>query len=199
MSLLFAPGSIGKVEIKNRLVRAPTFEGLADDSGRVTDELVSVYRRLAEGDVGLILSGFMYVHRIGQVMRRQVGISSDDAVAGLSRLAEVVHAGGGRIALEMSHGGRQASAALIGRRPHGPSAVHRDPTWFIVGARFRGRAAGRGAWHQPGVHGDEGQVRPLPHGQRRRSAAKNSSARPRWPASSGAAPDGGMTLRHCKR
>ncbi len=160
MSLLFAPGSIGKVEIKNRLVRAPTFEGLADDSGRVTDELVSVYRRLAEGDVGLILSGFMYVHRIGQVMRRQVGISSDDAVAGLSRLAEVVHAGGGRIALEMSHGGRQASAALIGRRPHGPSAVHRDPT------------CGRGAWHQPGVHGDEGQVRPLPHGQRRRSAAK---------------------------
>jgi 2,4-dienoyl-CoA reductase-like NADH-dependent reductase (Old Yellow Enzyme family) len=131
MSLLFAPGAIGNVEIKNRLVRAPTFEGLADESGRVTDELVSVYRRLAEGDVGLILSGFMYVHRMGQVMRRQVGISSDDAVAGLSRLAEVVHASGGRIAFEMSHGGRQASAALIGRRPYGPSAVHRDPTSFI--------------------------------------------------------------------
>ncbi len=131
MSLLFTPCKIGNVEIKNRFVRAATYEGMADEHGRVTDELVSVYSRLAQGDIGLILSSFMFVHTLGRALNNQLGIHDDHAVPGLSRLARAVHEGGGKIAFEITHGGRQAKPELIGQRPLGPSAVRRDPTFFI--------------------------------------------------------------------
>jgi 2,4-dienoyl-CoA reductase-like NADH-dependent reductase (Old Yellow Enzyme family) len=131
VSLLFTPKTIGNVEIKNRFVRAATYEGMADQSGKVTDELVSVYSRLAQGDVGLILSSFMYVLPFGQALKNQLGIHNDDAVPGLSRLAEAVHEGTGKIAFEITHSGRQAKPELIGGRPYGPSAIRRDPTFFI--------------------------------------------------------------------
>jgi 2,4-dienoyl-CoA reductase-like NADH-dependent reductase (Old Yellow Enzyme family) len=129
--LLFTPKKIGNLEIKNRFVRAATYEGMADDAGYVTDELISVYHRLAKGEVGLILSSFMYVHPWGQALKNQIGIYHDDAIPGLSRLAEAVHEGGGKIAFELTHGGRQAKPGLIGRKPLGPSSKHRDPTFFI--------------------------------------------------------------------
>ncbi len=131
MSLLFTPKTIGNVEIKNRFVRAATYEGLADETGRVTDDLVTVYSRLAQGDVGLILSSFMYVHSLGQALKNQIGIHSDMAIPGLSRLSDAVHSNGGRIAFEITHSGRQAKPELIGQRPFGPSAIRRDPSFFI--------------------------------------------------------------------
>jgi len=131
MSLLFSPKAIGNVEIKNRFVRAATYEGMADEDGRVTDRLVEVYSRLAQGEVGLVLTSFMYVHPLGKAMKNQVGIHRDNLVPGLSRLAEAVHDHGSRIAFEITHGGRQAKPELIGRKPMGPSSVRRDPSFFI--------------------------------------------------------------------
>jgi 2,4-dienoyl-CoA reductase-like NADH-dependent reductase (Old Yellow Enzyme family) len=131
MSILFTPHKIGNVEIKNRFVRAATYEGMADQTGKVTDELLSVYRRLAQGDIGLILSSFMFVHPLGRALHNQLGIHNDGAIPGLSRLADVVHEGGGKIAFEIIHSGRQTRPELIGQRPLGPSAIRRDPTSFI--------------------------------------------------------------------
>lgn len=96
MSIIFTPKKIGNVEIKNRFVRAATYEGMADQYGRVTDELVSVYRRIAKGDIGLILSSFMFVHPLGRALHNQLGIHNDDVIPGLARLADVVHEGGGK-------------------------------------------------------------------------------------------------------
>ena len=67
----------------------------------MTDELVSVYHRLAQGDIGLILSSFMFVHPLGRALHNQLGIHNDGAISGLSRLADVVHEGGGKIAFDI--------------------------------------------------------------------------------------------------
>ncbi len=131
MSILFTPKKIGNVEIKNRFVRAATYEGMADESGRTTEELLKIYRRLAKGDVGLILSSFMYVHPHGRALKHQLGIHNDEMIPGLRELADAVHNEGGKIAFEITHGGRQAKKELIGRTPLGPSATHRDPTYFV--------------------------------------------------------------------
>jgi len=61
-SIVFSPGLIGSVEIKNRLVRSATMENGATPDGEVTRQLVDMYRRLAEGGAGLIVTGFMNVH-----------------------------------------------------------------------------------------------------------------------------------------
>ncbi len=131
MSILFTPKKIGNLEIKNRFVRAATYEGQADEQGRVTNALIDRYRKLAQGDIGLILTGFMYVHPLGRAQKYQTGIYNDDFIPGLKKLAEAVHVEGGKVAFEISHAGRQTEKALIGQTPLGPSHKRRDPTYFI--------------------------------------------------------------------
>ena len=50
------PQKIGNLEIKNRFIRSATFESLASD-GYVNDKLINFYKTLAEGGVGLIITG----------------------------------------------------------------------------------------------------------------------------------------------
>jgi 2,4-dienoyl-CoA reductase-like NADH-dependent reductase (Old Yellow Enzyme family) len=131
MSTLFQPVSLGRMEIKNRFVRSATFESMATERGKVTEDLVRLYRNLAKGEVGLIVSGYMYVHPLGRAMLHQTGIHNDEMTAGLSRLCSAVHEEGGRIAFQLNHAGRQTKKALIGRNPLAPSARGRDPTFFV--------------------------------------------------------------------
>ncbi|GAH49742.1 unnamed protein product [marine sediment metagenome] len=60
------PKKIGEIEIKNRFVRSATGERIASEDGRVIDELVQFYKVLAEGGVGLIITGVTYVHANGE-------------------------------------------------------------------------------------------------------------------------------------
>ena len=48
---VFDSVAVGNVTVKNRMMRSATWEGMADDSGRVTDRLVDVYRKLGAGGV----------------------------------------------------------------------------------------------------------------------------------------------------
>lgn len=57
MSLLFAPGSIGSLNVPNRLVRSATAERMADSDGRPWPQLATLYEELAQGGVGLIITG----------------------------------------------------------------------------------------------------------------------------------------------
>ncbi len=131
MSILFTSKKIGNIEIKNRFVRAATYEAQADEQGYVTDALINRYKKLAQGNIGLILTGFMYVHPLGRAQKYQTGIYSDDFIPGLKKVADAVHDEGGKIAFEISHAGRQTIKELIGQTPLGPSQKKRDPTYFI--------------------------------------------------------------------
>jgi len=41
MSVAFSPIKIGSIEVNNRFVRSATYECMANETGEVTDELVS--------------------------------------------------------------------------------------------------------------------------------------------------------------
>jgi 2,4-dienoyl-CoA reductase-like NADH-dependent reductase (Old Yellow Enzyme family) len=56
---IFSSGVIAGLTLKNRLVRAATFEGISSQ-GKVTDEILDLYRKLAEGGIGLIISGSLF-------------------------------------------------------------------------------------------------------------------------------------------
>jgi 2,4-dienoyl-CoA reductase-like NADH-dependent reductase (Old Yellow Enzyme family) len=131
MSILFEPRALGQTRIRNRFVCSATFESMATERGEVTDALVRRYRTLARGEVGLIITGHMYVHPLGRGMKFQTGIQDDDMIVGLRKLSDAVHQEGGRIVFQLSHAGRQTKKALIGRTPLAPSARGRDPTYFV--------------------------------------------------------------------
>lgn len=58
---LFEETEINGMTLRNRIVRSATWEGLATTEGALTDQHVAFVSRLAEGDIGLIISSFTYV------------------------------------------------------------------------------------------------------------------------------------------
>ena len=107
-NLLFSPAKIGNMELKNRLVRSATAERLATEPmGRATPELAAMWRELARGGVGLIISGHAFVSPEGRCHPEMLSAHCDPVLPGLEMLADAVHAEGGRVALQINHGGRQ--------------------------------------------------------------------------------------------
>ncbi len=136
MSILFEPMQLGNVHIKNRFVRSATYEGMATQSGEVTDEIVQRYRKSARGGVGLTIPGYLYVHPLGRAAKYQVGIHHDDMIPGLKRVVEAVHDEGGKIAFQLVHAGRQTKKSLVGQTPLGPCSRDRDLVYLVKAKRM---------------------------------------------------------------
>jgi len=129
---LFEPFSFCGLELKNRIVRSATYEKLADEDGFVTDELISRYTDLAKGEAGLIITGSALVHVSGRNVPQVMSIHNDNYIEGLKRLADAVHANGGIIVMQLTHGGRQCFPSMLaGKDPIAPSAVY-DPATKIT-------------------------------------------------------------------
>lgn len=108
-SLVFSPGFIGNLEIKNRLVRSATMENGATPDGEVTGQLVDVYRQLAEGGAGLIVTGFMNVLLKYRAPGRAMRLDMDDFIPGVKKIADAVHENGrgARVMAQIHLPGRQ--------------------------------------------------------------------------------------------
>ena len=127
-NLLFTPMEINGMQLKNRLVRSATYEHMATEDGKVTDQLINFYSKLAKGGVGLIVLGVAYVQENGHGFPCQIGIYSDDHIAGLKNMVDEIHNHGAVVALQIAHAGRQTtSAAIGGQTPIAPSAIEPDP------------------------------------------------------------------------
>ena len=128
---LFDPFSFAGVNLKNRLVRSATYEKRADVDGFVTDSLIDLYKQLAQGGVGLIITGNALVHPSGRSVPQAICIHNDHYISRLKDLTDAVHKLGGSISIQLSHGGRQCFPSLLGgAQPMAPSAVY-DPSTKI--------------------------------------------------------------------
>jgi 2,4-dienoyl-CoA reductase-like NADH-dependent reductase (Old Yellow Enzyme family) len=96
---------------------------MATTDGRATKPLAAFYRTLAAGGAGLIVSGFASVSAEGKAFPGALEINGGADLDGLRRLTDGVHAEGGKIVLQLSHGGGQCRAALCGLRPAAPSEI----------------------------------------------------------------------------
>jgi 2,4-dienoyl-CoA reductase-like NADH-dependent reductase (Old Yellow Enzyme family) len=115
------------MDLRNRFVRSATYDGCAD-KGFVTEKQMNLYRTLAEGGVGLIITGITCVHNNGQISKFQNSISSDEFMSGLIRLTSAAHDRGAKIAVQLFHAGREARfPKSSGRVPIGPSFLEMDP------------------------------------------------------------------------
>ncbi len=117
MSKLFERGVINGMELANRFVRSATWEAMATEGGAVTAKLTDTMIALVRGGVGLIISGHAYVRPEGQASPWQLGAHSDELIDGLSAMTAAVHECGGRIALQLAHGGNFAAEQLIRQPP----------------------------------------------------------------------------------
>jgi 2,4-dienoyl-CoA reductase-like NADH-dependent reductase (Old Yellow Enzyme family) len=117
MSRLFESTEINGMELANRFARSATWEGMAAEDGACTPRLVEVYRRLAEGQVGLIITSHAYVRKDGQAGLFQLGLYDDHLKDGLQKMVKAVHGAKGKIVIQLSHAGFFANAKLSGKTP----------------------------------------------------------------------------------
>ena len=124
MRTVFDATTINGMRLPNRLVRSATWEGLGDPDGRVNDGVLSIYRGLADGGVGLIITGYLAVRSDGRQHSTQLGADRDALIPGLAGLATAVHDHGGTVVGQIVHcGGQAVRAASGGQDPVAPSAV----------------------------------------------------------------------------
>jgi 2,4-dienoyl-CoA reductase-like NADH-dependent reductase (Old Yellow Enzyme family) len=114
---LFESTTINGMTLKNRFIRSATWEGMATEDGRVTPKLITTMVALAQGGVGLIISGHTYVEKVGQASPFQLGIYDDSLIDGLQSMTDAVHAAGGRIVAQLAHAGHFALEKAIGSAP----------------------------------------------------------------------------------
>ncbi len=122
MSILFTPWSIASLEPTNRFVRSATWEGMATDDGRCTEQLLRCMERLGKGRVGLIITGHAFVSPEGKASPWQMGISSAFHEAGLQEMVKRVHATGAKICCQLAHGGMRCDEKITGHTAIGPGA-----------------------------------------------------------------------------
>jgi 2,4-dienoyl-CoA reductase-like NADH-dependent reductase (Old Yellow Enzyme family) len=123
----FGPASLGPVRLRNRIVKAATFEGMSP-GGVVSQTLIEFHRRMAAGGVAMTTVSYIAVTRDGRGAPNEIYIH-DAAADGLARIARVVHAEGAAISAQLGHAG---AVGTIRKRYLGPSA-----TRTIAGTRVQ--------------------------------------------------------------
>lgn len=109
---VFAPATLGPVRLRNRTVKAATFEGRAPH-GQVTDELIDYHLAVTRGGVGLTTVAYLAIAPEGRTHREQI-VVGERTVGGLTRLADAIHESGAAIAGQVGHAGPVANGRSNG-------------------------------------------------------------------------------------
>lgn len=103
MTDVFTPAALGPAQLRNRVIKAATFEGMSR-GGDVSAELIDFHRRVAAGGVGMTTVAYLAVSPEGRTDRHQIHWRAD-ALPGLRRLTEAVHAEGAAVSAQIGHAG----------------------------------------------------------------------------------------------
>lgn len=115
---ILSPAALGPVSLRNRIIKSATFEGRAP-RGLVTDDLIGFHRRFAAGGVGMTTLAFCAVTADGRQFAPMIQMRPE-AVPGLRRLTEAVHAEGAAASVQIGHAGVVANAKSTGSPALGP-------------------------------------------------------------------------------
>lgn len=119
---LFEPIKMGDYTLKNRVFMAPMTRGRADAEGAPTDIVAQYYQQRASA--GLIITEAVAVNRRGHGWPGAPGNYTDHHQAGWKKVADAVHAEGGRIFMQIWHMGWAVIGDYIdGQLPIAPSAI----------------------------------------------------------------------------
>lgn len=119
---LFTPLAVGPLELPNRVLMAPLTRSRAEE-GHIPGPLMAEYYG-QRASAGLIIAEATMAMEGHSAFIREPGIHSAAQVEGWARTTEAVHARGGRIVLQIWHGGRACHPLLNnGLQPVAPSAI----------------------------------------------------------------------------
>lgn len=114
MTHLLTPLQAGTLTLKNRLVMPPMATYLSEN-GQVGQPLLDYYGEKSRGGYfSLVIVEHCYVREDGKTNPKQLSCARDADIAGLRRLADVLHANGSKCVFQINHAGGQTASAVTG-------------------------------------------------------------------------------------
>lgn len=91
MKHIFEPVKMNNIDMKNRLVRSATWEGIANPDGSITDEAYEIYEELAKGGIGAIITGFTSVALHDYYFDGMMRLCDDALIPQYRKLTGIIH------------------------------------------------------------------------------------------------------------
>ncbi len=126
----FEPMRLGPLTLRNRIIKAATFEGVMP-RGQVTDELIEFHRRVARGGVAMTTVAYCAVSPGGRVQRHTL-VMHDDIVPELRKLTDAVHDDGAMVSAQLGHAGLVANTRSNRQPTLAPSTRLSAPAMGLV-------------------------------------------------------------------
>lgn len=120
MEKLFSHLKVGSITLKNMFMRSPCFMHGCDNSGIPQPWLLKYYRDLADGMMGLIVPGYLYLSKAGKALNGQGGIEDDLQAESWRETVEYIHSKGAKTLFQVCDAGVATSIEITGERPRGP-------------------------------------------------------------------------------
>jgi len=118
----FSAGTLGGLELRNRIIKAATFEGMCPD-GVPSERLFAHHRGVSDGGVAMTTLAYCAVEADGRV-KSEMMYMHEGIRPQLERLAREVHQAGSKLSGQMGHCGNfSQNSDFQGKRPLGPSAM----------------------------------------------------------------------------
>ncbi|MDM8253845.1 NADH:flavin oxidoreductase [Phocaeicola barnesiae] len=133
-SILFTPGKIGPLTLRNRTIRSAAFESMCPGN-KPSKELLDYHHSVAAGGIGMTTVAYAAVTRSGLSFDRQLWMRPE-IVPGLRELTDAVHREGAAASIQLGHCGNMSHKAICGETPVGASTGFNlySPT-FVRGLR----------------------------------------------------------------
>lgn len=117
MSIMFSPLKIGPMTIKNRFMRSPVYEAMGNPDGTPKPQLLTLIEKLAKGQVGLIIPGYVYSMESGKAAPKQCALYDQKHSDAWKPAIKKVHEQGSKIVFQVCHGGIGVLPELEKRSP----------------------------------------------------------------------------------
>ena len=112
--------SCGK-SMKNRFMLAPMTNTQSHEDGRLSEDEYNWLTMRARGGFGLVMTCASHVQFAGKGFPGQLGIYSDEQIAGHKRLAREIKSYGSLAVIQLHHAGMRSPKELINQKPLCPS------------------------------------------------------------------------------
>jgi 2,4-dienoyl-CoA reductase (NADPH2) len=106
VSPLFAPFTVDRLQLANRITMAPMYTGYAAGDGSVTELMLEHYREMAGSGVSMVVVENVAVHETGLAAPNVLRGDGDGYIDGLRRLAATIKECGAAAFAQINHGGR---------------------------------------------------------------------------------------------
>lgn len=114
-SVLFTPGKIGPLTLRNRTIRAAAYEGMCPGNAP-SEQLYAYHQAVAAGGIGMTTIAYAAVTQSGLSFERQLWLRPD-ILPGLRRITDAIHQEGAAASIQIGHCGNMSHKRICGCTP----------------------------------------------------------------------------------